>query len=372
MQALKELSVAFTVGLSTLLIFSLLKDDIIPVERHQEQDIPTVITGEPEESAPPFATLAGKPEIVVAIIDTGADIHHPALSQSIWRNPGEQGRDKNGNNKATNGKDDDDNGFVDDLHGWNFVADSPEVTDDHGHGTHIAGIIGARKLNGRGFNGVAPGVSLMILKYYDTENAGPDNLRYTIAAIRYAVTMGAKIINYSGGGVLKSEEEQETLKWANQQGVLVIAAAGNEGMNSDFFHFYPADYDLPNILSVAAIDRHGELIQASNHGLNTVDIAAPGRNIYSTLPGGEYGFMTGTSQATAYVTGAAALVMSEDSRLEDPAEVLETLIQSSRPVASLKNKVRSGGRLDVATALASSRIQLAAWPKKRQPAQNTN
>ena len=122
--------------------------------------------------------------MVVAVIDTGCDVHHPELLHNIWQNPGESGIDENGMPKGNNGIDDDDNGFVDDVHGWNFAEHSNDLTDEHGHGTHIAGIIGAERLDGVSSSGVAPDVSLMILKYYDTQNSGNDNLKNTIA--RYA------------------------------------------------------------------------------------------------------------------------------------------------------------------------------------------
>jgi subtilisin family serine protease len=163
--------------------------------------------------------------------------------------------------------------------------------------------------------------------------------------------MGAKIINYSGGGILRSPLEETALKWAAQKGVLVIAAAGNEGLNSDFFHFYPADYDLPNILSVGAIDRADTLLNVSNYGTSTVDIAGPGKNIYSTLPGGTHGFMTGTSQATAFATGLAALLMAHNPRLNNPQILIHHILNHGRKLASLKGRIKSGSILNALTAI---------------------
>jgi thermitase len=292
----------------------------------------------------------GSREIKVAIIDTGCDINHPDLAANIWTNPGESGLDPDGQDKGSNQIDDDGNGFVDDVHGWNFASSSPVIRDEHGHGTHIAGIVGAD-------HGVAPQVSLMILKYYDESNSGEDNLRHTIEAIRYAVKMGANIINYSGGGVLRSSQEEKALKFAADHQVLVVAAAGNEGLNSDFFHFYPADYDLPNILSVAAVDRKGQLLALSNYGRATVDIAAPGRNIYSTLPHGAHGFMSGTSQATAFVTGVAALMMADDPIYKDPQRLIRQLLGHGRQSAALA-KIGRGQLLDAASALKPGELEL--------------
>lgn len=289
------------------------------------------------------ASLPGAKKIVVAVIDTGCDVYHPDLSDKMWRNPGESGKDKYGRAKESNGIDDDANGFVDDVYGWNFSAASSDVFDEHGHGTHIAGIIG----------GVDSNVELMILKYFDEGNDGLKNLRATISAIRYAVKMGADIINYSGGGTMRSVEEEETLRWAASHHVLVVAAAGNEGSNSDFNHFYPADYEFPNILSVAATDRSDNLLRSSNFGMRTVHVAAPGKNIYSTLPHGLHGYMSGTSQATAYASGVAALLLMRDPSLRDPERVIRQLIETSSPRPALRAKLFSGGVLNAELTLKS-------------------
>lgn len=377
MRGIKEALVSVTVGLASVATLTYMQKNTQSAERRQSDSAPTQITGLPEDPALSLKwglQAIGAPEawtkhrgdknIVVAIIDTGGDIHHQSLKDKIWTNPGETGLDENGMSRSENGIDDDDNGFVDDVHGWNFVSGSPEVMDEHGHGTHIAGIVGS----------VAPDVSLMILKYYDTESNGIDNLTNTIRAIQYAVKMDAKIINYSGGGILKSAQEEAALAWAASKGVLVVAAAGNEGLNSDFFHFYPADYDLPNILSVGATDREGQLLKMSNHGVHTVDVAAPGRNIYSTLPNGNFGFMSGTSQATAFVTGAAVLMMSASAEMREPAKLIEHLASAGRAMHGLKNRIRSGGVLDLQLALAPAipNLEIAQTPRGRAPAQNGN
>ncbi len=276
-----------------------------------------------------FAKLA--PSVTVAVIDTGCDIHHAALASQIWINPGEQGWDEFGNDRATNGFDDDQNGWIDDVHGWNFVSDTPVIMDDHGHGTHISGII----------TRAAPNARIMVLKYYSQDNSGAQNLNFTIQAVRYAVQMGAKIINYSGGGVLRSQQEEDALAYAAENGVLVVAAAGNEGVNSDFHHFYPANYNLPNIVAVTAVDRDGLLLPTSNFGRATVDIAAPGKNIYSTLPGGQYGFLTGTSQATAFVSGVAALALGLNPEHYDLKATKTWLLGHGRPSLSLRGQTRT-------------------------------
>src|SRR6185312_12033146 len=277
------------------------------------------------DAARAWQVALGSRKIVVAVIDTGADVHHEDLAKNIWTNPGETGVDKFGHDKSNNGIDDDGNGFVDDVHGWNFVSNNNDLTDNHGHGTHIAGIIGAEAGNGKGIAGIAPQVSMMILKYYDPKVPNTDNLRNTVNAIKYAVMMKNKyginidVINYSGGGTEYSQDEHDAIVEARKSSILYVAAAGNERSNSDQHKYFPADYGLSNIISVTAIDPSTEVLPSSNYGTATVDIAAPGQNILSTLPGNQYGFMTGTSQATAFVTGAAVLVMSrhEDSSPEE-------------------------------------------------------
>lgn len=154
-----------------------------------------------------------------------------------------------------------------------------------------------------------------------------------------------------GGGILRSQEEQSALEWAAGHGVLVVAAAGNEGLNSDFFHFYPADYDLTNILSVGAVDRKSQPLAISNFGKSTVDISAPGKNIYSTLPGGEHGFMTGTSQATAFVSGISALIMSHQPELRKPERLIHHLLGQTRRLPQLRGLSRSEAVADASRAL---------------------
>lgn len=281
-------------------------------------------------------------KIVVAVIDTGLDVLHPKLKNSVWTNPGETGLDQFGRDKSTNGVDDDKNGFIDDFHGWNFVKNKPDVADENGHGTHIAGII----------QSVTPNVQLMVLKYYDPTSQGIDNMTNTLRAIDYAIAMHAQIINYSGGGYGASPEEENALKRARDQGILVVAAAGNESRNTDGMGYYPADYDLDNILSVAALDMERNLAKSSNYGFKTVDLAAPGKDVDSTLPMGASGRMSGTSQATAFATGAAALLLSQSPIPLSPASVIRQLALSSTPIQSLTLKIQFAGMINSARALA--------------------
>lgn len=302
------------------------------------------------DAARAWSLSKGSKEIIVAVIDTGADINHEDLKKNLWRNPGETGKDTLGRDKATNNIDDDNNGFVDDVHGWNFVSNNSDLSDNHGHGTHISGIIGAEAGNGKGISGIAPEVSLMMLKYFDPKVAGTDNLKNTIKSIHYAIKNGAHIINYSGGGIDYSQEEKEAIEMAEKKGILFVAAAGNERTNSDKNHYYPADYKLTNIISVTAIDPSTEVLSSSNYGVETVDIAAPGQNILSTLPGNSYGLMTGTSQATAFVSGAAAIVMAHKHSF-NIIDVKKYILSTGDAQASLLAKTKTSRKLNLYKAL---------------------
>ena len=303
------------------------------------------------DAARAWSISHGSRDVIVAVIDTGIDENHEDLKNNIWTNPGETGLDSKGRDKASNGIDDDDNGFVDDVHGWNFVSNDNNLKDNHGHGTHIAGIIGAEADNKKGIIGIAPEVSLMILKYYDPTVNGTDNLKNTIRAMQYAVKMGAHIINYSGGGTEFSHEEQDAVLAAEKKGILFVAAAGNEKSNSDQFHYYPADYKLKNIISVTAIDPTTEVLPSSNYGVETVDIAAPGYNILSCLPKNSYGLMTGTSQATAFVTGAAVLIMAHKKLYFQAEEIKKYILATGDSSASLTSKTRTSRQLNLFKAL---------------------
>lgn len=302
------------------------------------------------DAARAWSVTQGSRKIVVAVIDTGADLKHEDLASNYWTNPGETGLDGKGRDKSSNGVDDDGNGFVDDLHGWNFVSNNADLSDNHGHGTHIAGIIGAEAGNKKGIAGISPEVSLMVLKYYDPKVANTDNLRNTVNAIKYAAKMKANIINYSGGGTEFSKDEFDAIEEARKQGILFVAAAGNERSNSDKHKYYPADYGLSNIISVTAIDPSTEVLSSSNYGTETVDIAAPGQNILSALPGSSYGYMTGTSQATAFVTGGAVLVMAHKDQIS-AEDVKKYILATGDSQSSLLAKCRTSKQLNLYKAL---------------------
>ncbi|MCM2280244.1 MAG: S8 family serine peptidase [Bdellovibrionaceae bacterium] len=306
---------------------------------------------ETTEAMRAWRITSGARTVIVAVIDTGIDIQHPDLKANIWTNPGESGIDRNGRKKESNGVDDDRNGYIDDVNGWNFAAHSPDVSDRHGHGTHIAGIIGADGVAGRGVRGVCPQVTLMPLKYIEPAGESGNPVANTVAAIRYATRMGAHIINYSAGGPAPSDEEQAAIREAGEKGVLLIAAAGNEKSNSDRLPYYPADYDLNNILSVTAFDQKRVLLPSANYGAQTVDLAAPGKDIYSTLPGGRYGQLTGTSQATAFASGVAALAMAKYGLQRRPEHLVSTLTLTGDVDTRLIGKTKYKTRLNAYRAL---------------------
>lgn len=269
----------------------------------------------------------GSKSVIVAVIDTGLDANHPDLKANVYRNS-------------------------ENHYGFDFVANRPDPKDEHGHGTHVAGIVGAVANPKVGVSGVAQSVSIMSVKYYADSNTGAVNLRNTVKAIEWAVANGAKVINYSGGGPEFAEEEYLAMKKAEAKGVLVVAAAGNERSDTDLpeNYYYPSAYRLTNIISVAATDISNHLIRSSNWGKTKVDVTAPGENIFSTLPNGRYGFMTGTSQATAFVSGIAALLLAKDPTLT-PAKIKEIIRSTVDVYPELKNKVAAGGRVNARKAL---------------------
>jgi thermitase len=276
---------------------------------------------------------SGNRNVVVAVIDTGVDFSHEALSPNQWRDPESPQQA---------------------ISGWNFVTNRPNPIDDHGHGTHVAGILGAITQPRIGVSGVAPKVSIMAVKYYSDSNPGSVNLANTVKAINYAVDHGARIINYSGGGPEFSEDEYLAIKRAESKGVLFVAAAGNERQDTDKVenYYYPSAYRLSNIISVAATDQSNRLLSSSNWGKKKVDVAAPGENIYSTLPGGRYGTMTGTSQATAFVSGLAALLLAKNPKLT-PEELKALIMSSVDRVPALQDRIATGGRINAFAALRS-------------------
>jgi subtilisin family serine protease len=297
------------------------------------------------EAPEAWAITTGSRNLAVGIIDTGIDYDHEDLKSNIWINPGESG------DKANNGKDDDGNGYVDDFRGWNFVFNNKHPYDDQGHGTHVAGTIGAVGNNREGVVGVNWQVQLMAVKFLGSNGEG--TTADAAKAIIYATDNGAKILNNSWGGEEASRALQEAIQYANDHGVLFIAAAGNNGESTDHVAHYPSNYDIPNVVSVASSDRNDKLSSFSNCGRRTVDIAAPGSNILSTQPRGRYDRLSGTSMATPHVAGACALVWAKYPDLE-AREVLIRVLGSADRKPEFIYRMTSGGRLNAARALATA------------------
>ncbi|HRO67363.1 MAG TPA: S8 family peptidase, partial [Pseudobdellovibrionaceae bacterium] len=247
----------------------------------------------------------GNQDLIVAIIDTGIDYNHPDLVDNMWVNEAEA--------NGLPGVDDDGNGVVDDIHGFNAINNSGDPMDDNGHGTHCAGTIGAKGNDGKGIVGVAWNVKLMGSKFLSASGGG--TLEGAVRAIDYATRMGAKVLSNSWGGGGFSQALFDVIQRSNEAGNVFVAAAGNSRSNNDSAQSYPANYDVPNIISVAAVDRAGKLASFSSYGKNKVHVAAPGVDVYSAARNGQYATMSGTSMATPHVSGVVALMLSHDRTL---------------------------------------------------------
>jgi serine protease len=284
-------------------------------------------------------TTVGSGQTVVAIIDTGIDFNHPDLAANMWRNTAEI---------AGNKADDDGNGFVDDVHGYNFFYKNGNVMDDNGHGTHVAGIVGAAGNNAQGVTGVAWNVKLMALKFMNAQGLGATS--DALKALNYAVQMGATISNNSWTTSWNDSVLEAGIRNAQAEGHIYVAAAGNTGTNMDVKKVYPAGFTPDNIVAVAALDSGNNMPGWSNWGPTTVDIAAPGSNIYSTVPAGKYGLLSGTSMAAPFVTGAIALVRDQHPTWTY-RQVIDQVLSTADKLTTLAGKVVSG-KLNLAAAVS--------------------
>ncbi|MDF2821654.1 MAG: repeat-associated core domain protein [Clostridiales bacterium] len=277
-------------------------------------------------------TTKGSKDVIVGIIDTGISINNSSIKNSIFVNNLEI---------PNNSIDDDKNGYIDDISGWNFYDNNNHVYSDFladYHGTIIAGIIGSSHNKGN-YYGVAPAVKLLPLKCFAGSSGSLDD---AVSAIEYAYTMGVQIINISWDSLINDDKLYQTIQ--KYDDILFVCSAGKNMNDLSKSPIYPACYDLNNIISVAAVNNKGALYDFSGYGL-TVDVAAPGVNIYSMLPDKEFIFSNGTSMATAYVTGIAALLLSEYPNLSTDT-LKSILISGSMDIESLSNKVASSGIID--------------------------
>jgi subtilisin family serine protease len=297
------------------------------------------------DAAEAWNVTTGSRAVVVAVIDTGIDYRHPDLAANMWRNPGEIPGD---------GIDNDRNGFVDDVYGWDFANNDADPFDDEGHGTHVAGTIGAVGNNGTGVAGVNWQVSLMALKFLGADGSGTTSA--AVAALNYATMMrqthGVNVVatNNSWGGGGASTALTNAIVAGGNAGILTVAAAGNESANNDTTPSYPANVNSTAVISVAATDASNRLASFSNYGATTVDVAAPGVGIYSTTPNNSYASYSGTSMAAPHVAGLVALMAAANPQAT-ASQIRSAILSSAVPVASLAGKVATGGLINAAAAL---------------------
>ena len=285
-----------------------------------------------------------KKDVVVAVVDTGIDPQHPFLEKNIFVESGSV-------NAANN-------------FGIDFSKDKKSQstpTDSHGHGTHVSGII----------KSIFPDVKILALKYYSLTASGMDNLNSTVAALKYAVDNNVDVINYSGGGPEAASEELRVLKEAERKGIIVVAAAGNDESNIDEKKkaYFPASYGLKNIITVTAHDEDLKILSSSNYGIKSVDIFAPGYRIKSSLQNGRAGYLTGTSQATAFVTGVVSLIKSQYP-LMATEKIKEIIKASAKTETSMAGKCVTGGRLDAGKAIALAAEYAGEKPNRQLAAES--
>lgn len=290
--------------------------------------------------AQPTWPLLTEPEtVVVAVVDTGIDLSHPSLNYSIYTNTREI---------AGNGIDDDANGYIDDTQGWNFVYNNNSPQDDEGHGTHVSGIVVGVGDSVFQAHTQATKIQIMPLKFLDSEGIGATS--DAIRAIYYAVNNGAKVINNSWGGGSYSQALVEAISFAYTNDVSFVVASGNMGRNNDSSPTYPASYDVPNIISIAATDDVDNMAYFSNYGHSSVGLSAPGVNILSTWPNGYYAYLSGTSMAAPFVSGVAALMKLKSPQMNS-YQLKQLILSSVDQKANLANAVQSGGRVNVFTSV---------------------
>jgi subtilisin family serine protease len=282
--------------------------------------------------------------ITVAIIDSGMQLDHVDLAANLWTNPGEI---------PANGIDDDLNGKIDDVHGWDFANGDNNPDDDAGHGTHVAGLIGARGNNTIGVAGVAWTAKLMPLKVFDQNGNGFDSA--IIDALGYAAANSARITNNSYGGPDFDPALFNAFVLAGDAGMLQVVAAGNSGDDVDTVGAYPAAFELDSMISVAATTSNDSLADFSNFGRTTIDLGAPGQDIVSTWPGGLFAQLSGTSMATPLVSGVAALVAAQNPSWTN-TKLRNWVVGTTRPDTALAGKTVTGGVVDLGRALGTPAI----------------
>lgn len=292
----------------------------------------------------------GSRNVVIAVIDTGIDYTHPDLAANIWVNEAEA------NGKP--GVDDDGNGFIDDIHGYDFVNNDADPIDDQGHGSHCAGTIGAVHDNGEGVAGVMGHVQMMPLKFLSASGSG--STEGAIKAIEYATMMNVDIMSNSWGGGGYSEALKEAIEHARDKGIYFIAAAGNSNTDNDQSPHYPSNYEVDNVISVAAHTAQDTQASFSCYGKRTVHVEAPGHNIMSTVPGNKYAVYSGTSMATPHVSGMMGMLVAVEGRIPQD-QAVNRATWTTVPVGAYRGKTISGGRMNLKNLLDDYR------PERNEP-----
>ena len=287
-----------------------------------------------------WLTTTGSDKVVVAVLDSGVDYTHEDLAPNMWKRPA-----------SIAPYQDDQLGTIEDEDGFNAIDNAGDPMDENGHGTHCAGIIGAEGGNNVGITGVNWKVRIMPLKFMNAGGFG--TTKDAIEAINYVIDrkkagVNVRIISASWGGTQRSRALQDVIQKAYENDILFVAAAGNSTVNNDRSPHYPSSY--PNVLSVAALDRHDQLAKFSNYGVKSVAVAAPGVDILSTWLGNSYEEKSGTSMATPVVSGIAALIVAENPRISVD-QLKKRLLASTDPIVALKGKTATGGRVNAAKAL---------------------
>lgn len=286
---------------------------------------------------------------IVAIIDSGLDLEHAVFKNTdrVYINSGEI---------PGNSVDDDGNGFVDDVSGWNFVSENSNVFDSTGHGTHVSGIVLGVTENIVNFNSqLSPRIQILPLKFLNSDGVGKTS--DAIEAINYAIAIGAKVINNSWGGPSYSSTLHSVFKNAYNAGITIVAAAGNEASNNDVVSIYPASLDVPSLISVAASTEQDSYASFSNYGVNTTHIFAPGVGIYSTLPDNDYGLSTGTSMAAPFISGLAALIHAEAPNLSG-FQVKDIILSTGTARTWFLSYVESGRRVNFEDAIQEAKLNV--------------
>lgn len=301
----------------------------------------------------------GSHDVLVGLIDTGIDYNHKDLKDNMWKNP---------NEIPGNNKDDDGNGLVDDVYGYDFADDDSDPMDYHYHGTHCAGTIGGTGNNGEGVAGVNWKVKIMAIKFFGRLGGATDS--DAVDCINYATNMGVHLTSNSWGGYGASDITKEAIERAASKNILFVAAASNDTINNDVFPAYPASYKVANIISVAATDKYDNIADFSNYGKNSVHLGAPGVEILSTVTGNGYAYLRGTSMACPHVSGVCALVKAYNPGL-NANDIKDIVVNSGDIIPALDGKTISGRRLNAFKALKMAEIDVKVPAILQSPSNNS-